>query len=141
MDGDDTHRPWDFFAEPDNIFASELAGPQNSVENPIGPEDEIAVNGDIERVLGRDFGQNDSVFAIQIGPFDLIQPGIGPIQFLGRQIKSQRVGHTDIGGDDGLDVETRVVGSLDSRIARIPISPVHPSVGEKITIPFTVTQQ
>ena len=34
--------------------------------------------------------------------------------------------YADVGGDDGLHVETGDVGALDRRIAWVPVRPVHP---------------
>lgn len=79
VNGDDSHRSWNFLAKPNDILTSELAGSQNSVEDPVSPEDEIAVDGDVERMLGRDFGQHDSMFTIKIGSLDLVQSSIRPV--------------------------------------------------------------
>ena len=115
VDSDDTHGSRYLLPEPDDIFAGVFIGPEDGVEDPIGPEDVVAVDGDVERMLRRDFGQHHSIASVQIGSFDLVEAGVRPVELLRRQIQRQSVGHPDVAGDDRLDVESAVVGALDGR--------------------------
>lgn len=64
VDGDNAHRPWDFLAEPDDVFARIFVRSQYGVQNPICPEDVVTVDGDIERMLWRNLGQHHAVLAV-----------------------------------------------------------------------------
>lgn len=50
-DGDDAHGTGDVATQPDHILAGEFIGADDGVQNPIGPEDEVAVDGEGERML------------------------------------------------------------------------------------------
>ncbi len=51
VDGDDAHRPRHLLAQRHHVLAGELVGAQHGLLHPVRPEDEVAVDGHVERVL------------------------------------------------------------------------------------------
>lgn len=78
-------------------------------------------------MLRRDLSQNNPVAAVVFASFDLVQPRVSPVQFLGVVVQGEGVRHSDVRDDDGRFAETRQVGSFDAGRVGVPVGPEYPA--------------
>ncbi len=74
----------------------------DGVGRPLGPVDEVAVDGDGE---GMDRGgEKLAEVAVEVGGLDLVEVGVGPEEAAGAEVDGEAVGPLDVGGYDGFVV-------------------------------------
>ena len=95
---DNAHRTHNAALQDGSIFAGILVHPDDAVQDPVGEEKVITEQCNGERMLQEAFDHYFTVLATQVAAFNLIQPGVSPVQLFCLDIQHQTVGHQDVLG-------------------------------------------